>query len=329
MDYIIFGIGAGATLVLTGWLLREWGPRIRDRKPAEDEILSASEMVTRMAWTRFCATCGMALVLGGLSTILATLAVLFVAPSDDRGAMAVMVAFGVAAILMLIWTALYLRQFGAMGVLRPKEKTALSSAPASKEPLPEPVATEVAGPAPADIVPPSFADAAASPGGLGRFAAFFRRDTPSSTTSEVAPVTVPIPEGSSSPSELATAPAATAMSPTDAVIAELEGGTEENVEKKLSPNDPLVTSIQREDASDMEAELVAEMFGQGSALAEPTNSVDLVDSRGGDDLPTPGTELPEEDSAEAPASEHVDQDVALGKLRRRRLERLSKDNPTS
>ena len=78
------GSDPGASLVVIGWLFREWGPRIRDRRPADDEILSAEEMVTRMAWARFCGTCGMALLLCGVLILLITAVVAAIGPSDDK-----------------------------------------------------------------------------------------------------------------------------------------------------------------------------------------------------------------------------------------------------
>ena len=84
-----------------------------------------------------------------------------------------LIGASLAPLLMLAWAWLYLRQFGALGVIRPKAKTSLSSAPAT----PQTEATSVTPPA--DIAPgapaPSFAEVAAGRGGMGRFSAFFRR----------------------------------------------------------------------------------------------------------------------------------------------------------
>ena len=46
VDYIIFGIGAGSSLVLIGWLLRDWGPALRDRTSrASNDVLTAQQLI--------------------------------------------------------------------------------------------------------------------------------------------------------------------------------------------------------------------------------------------------------------------------------------------
>ncbi len=316
MDYIIFGIGSSATLVLTGWLLRDWGPRLRDRKPAEDEILSASALVTRMAWARFCATCGMAILLCGVLVMLVTLGAAFFAPSDRAATIAVISMFGLAALLMLLWTGLYLRQFGAAGVIRQREK---------KAPVPEPVAVQAPQPAedaiesgtgPAETPLPSFAETAAARGGMGRFAAFFRRDSPdgSDEDAENRPDAQDrVRQTGEPPLPVDDESAGLAGSPTDAVIAELTGAADDPDAKKLSPTDPLVTSV-RQDQADTSPEdgVTAEMRG-----AELGEVQDLAPDS------SPG-ETGGETADDVPTSEHNEQDVALSQLRRRRLSRLSR-----
>lgn len=330
MDYIIFGIGTSATLVLIGWLLRDWGPRLRDRKPAEDEILSASQMVIRMAWARFCATCGMALVFGGVIVMLVTIVVTFVAPTDRAASIAVLTVFGVAGFLMLIWTALYLRQFGSIGVHRPVEKTVPEPTPAVLEPSaasPAAIGQDVVAPAPE----PSFAEAVASRGGLGRFAGFLRRGA----------TDAPVLESTAQPSEVgagdgdavvsaAGADAGGEITPTDAVIAELEGAGHDAENKKLSETDPLVTSVRAlvagasDGGSDVEAEVAAEI--PGSSADEPVSEDEPL-TEGSTEV-TSESALAEESAspetvAESPSGDRPDHELALESLRKRRLERLA------
>ena len=98
------GWASGASLVLVGWLLRELGPRIRDRAPAEGTVLSGGELVLRMAWARFCGTCGMAMLLCGLLILLVTGILTVASAGDDLGTMIVLGTFGLSVVLMLLWT---------------------------------------------------------------------------------------------------------------------------------------------------------------------------------------------------------------------------------
>lgn len=317
MDYIIFGIGSSATLVLVGWALRDWGPRLRDRKPPGDGILSASDLVTRMAWTRFCAACGMAILLCGALVMLVTLGAAYFAPSDRAAAIAVVSAFGLGLLLMLVWTNLYLRQFGALGVLRPRPKRESPKPLATPAPAAMAAANPVISAADATEQPgPSFAETTASRGGLGRFAAFFRKDT----AGETAPV--------ANPRMLAPAPDAVPkndtpaadddsggaeITPTEAVIAELSGEADDSEAKKLAPDDPLVTSVRMAaPVTSIEDEVVTDMLGPD----REQRSSDTDEAAPGDATLEP--------AGDAAGTKPDSQEVALSQLRRRRLSRLSK-----
>lgn len=309
MDYIIFGIGSSATLVLAGWLLRDWGPRFRDRGPAEDEILSASALVTRMAWARFCATCGMAILICGVLIMLATLGAAFGAPTDRAATIAVISTFGLAVLLMLIWSGLYLRQFGALGVIRPRTK--LEKPKPAEKPTPE-IATKPAPDVAASTIDqpePSFAETAAARGGLGRFAAFFRRDSevrpqPERAVADGAPEDVPVTDTA--------AGAEPETSPTEAVIAELAGEGDPPDAKKLAPSDPLVTSVRGiPTESSIEDAVVSDVLGPDHG--DFSETVHGAESGGASTEPA--------DDAPEPAV--PSQEQALSQLRRRRLARLS------
>jgi len=314
LDYIIFGIGSSATLVLAGWLLRDWGPRLRDRGPAEDEILSASALVTRMAWARFCAACGMALLICGVMIMLVTLGAALLAPSDRAATIAVVSMFALAALLMLIWTGLYLRQFGASGVIRPREK------PVKVEPDETPVPVTAIGPTllpetdAIDPPAPTFAETTASRGGLGRFAAFFRRDPEDTNESEHA-----VAEGAPD-AEPVTGTAIhdePETSPTEGVIAELAGEADTPDTKKLSPSDPLVTAVM-----DIQPEASIEDAVLSEVLGPDYDDSAEADHESESEPGEAGTE-PADD---ATGSTEPSQDLALSQLRRRRLSRLS--NPS-
>ncbi len=321
MDYIIFGTGSSATLVLIGWLIRDWGPRLRDRKPAEDEILSASDLVIRMAWARFCASGGMALLICGVLITLATLGAALLAPTDRSATIAVIATFGLTAILMLIWTGLYLRQFGTMGVIRPRPKREKpeTTVPAVGEPV-DAEATDPpdieSGETAAGVSVPNFAEATVSRGGLRRFSSFFRKepvegpvthvdewDNEPETDPDWAPEVVKADVAGDAPT----------ASPTDAVIAELAGdGPDDGPnEKNLRPDDPLVTSVRREaDAKSVEHVIVSDVVGEA-----PRNDPSDESSDSGDDAIASTDETPD-DGTSSPES-------AIDQLRRRRMSRLA------
>lgn len=335
MDYIIFGIGTSASLVLIGWLLRDWGPWLRDRKPAEDDLLSASQLVVRMAWTRFCATCGMAMVLCGVLTMLVTIVVVFVAPSDRTAGIATIAAFSATALLMLTWTGLYLRQFGSIGVHRPVDKVTPipTPAPAAAPPADAAVTTVVAQVASDEraatpAAAPTFAEAAAARGGLGRFAGFLRRDSRESPDSERPAYLAPVEAGGSEPEP----------APTDAVIAELQGESREADSKKLSEDDPLVTSVRAElagtGADDSTAESDVATGTHDSNAGEQASDDESVSVAAPDAASeTSSAEENEarevhEEPAEAPLDafrgDRPEHELALESLRKQRLGRLGK-----
>lgn len=307
MDYIIFGIGAGATLVLAGWLFRDWGPRLRDRTPGDDDLLSARDLVARMAWARFCATSGMAIVLCGLLVLLVTTIAAVMTVDDESGALAVLITYALAVMLMLVWAALFVRQFGVAGIVRPKEPAAPVTASVAEG------ATPVATAVPAQ----SFAAAVASRGGLGRFRAFFRKGEPepangASLALETSPAgTDTVPAAASVIAE------AGSLSPTEAVIAALGGEAGVGMEKRLDPADPLVTSV----VGDRYASATVAGAGTANTVIEGSGVSQEI-------APVTTDGEPAGDPAEAPREESAVQENPLDTLRRRRIERLSKGSST-
>ena len=97
MDFVVFGTGTGAALVLIGWLGRDLGPRLRDRAPDDDEaVLGVEEMVARVSWARFCGSVGAALALCGAVLLLVTIASLVLRVSDETGSFVMLATFGVS-----------------------------------------------------------------------------------------------------------------------------------------------------------------------------------------------------------------------------------------
>jgi hypothetical protein len=282
----------------------------------------------------------MALVIGGVIVMLVTIVVMFVAPTDRAASIAVLTVFGATGFLMLVWTGLYLREYGSIGVHRPVEKRAPEPTPAVAESVGTPAAAieqSVVGPE----AEPSFAEAAASRGGLRRFAGFLRRDAVEAPTSE-SPATA---------SRVDTDPGAAVesgervevggeMTPTDAVIAELEGVGHDPDDKKLRETDPLVTTVR--------AELAASFEDRPEAEAGPDPASDIVKSSsdGADSDVEKVTEgspgnvaeanpirEPESDETEleppadsTPPGDRPDHELALESLRKRRRERLASNS---
>jgi hypothetical protein len=154
VDFVIFGIGTGAALVLIGWLGRDLGPRLRDRAPSDqDEVLSVEELVARVSWARFCGSGGAALALCGAVLLLVTVAALVLRVSDETGTTTMLTTFGLVLVAMAVWSWAYVRRFGVYGVVRQRRRAA-----PEPEPEPEPApAVSASTPVFASVASPSAA----------------------------------------------------------------------------------------------------------------------------------------------------------------------------
>ena len=304
LDYIIFGIGSGASLILIGWAFREWGPVLRDRDPGDDDVLSATELVWRMSWARFCATCGMALILTGTLMLIATAIAVALSLVDATGTVVVTAMYALGLLLMLVWLGLYLSQFGTSGVIRPKKQrsqpeTAVATPAVEMTSAGEPSGDlEEAHP---DQVTPDFAETVQAPGGLGRFSAFFKKHEPNADTADD---TV---EESLDDDVVDTA--------TDNVIAAITG--HEGDEKRLDPDDPLVTSVRAEIAASepsLEPDSGDALVDQGDAPSMESSASEEADA-----APDNGTAASDSTGSETPSGP----EAAFDTLRRRRIARLA------
>ena len=303
LDYIIFGIGSGASLVLIGWAFREWGPVLRDRDAGEEDVLSATQLVWRMSWARFCATCGMALILTGTLVLIATAIAVALSLVDATGTVVVTAMYALAMVLMLVWLGLYLRQFGTTGVIRPKQR----SQPAAVVATPAVETTSAGEPegsleeAHPEQATPDFAETVQAPGGLGRFSSFFKKHEPSADTADA---TV---EESLDDELVDTA--------TDDVIAAITA--HEGDEKRLDPDDPLVTSVRAEIAANeasLDADPGAALASPGDAPAEESLRLEEADA-----APDDGTVASDSTDSEMLSGP----EAAFDTLRRRRIARLA------
>ncbi|MGB3330643.1 MAG: hypothetical protein WBA46_16905, partial [Thermomicrobiales bacterium] len=84
VDYLVFGVGFGSTLVLLGWVLRQFGPAMRYRD-TPDEVLGAEQLLERNDWQRFCIAIGALLSVCGAVMLLVTLITLLIRPADRTG----------------------------------------------------------------------------------------------------------------------------------------------------------------------------------------------------------------------------------------------------
>ncbi|MGC4190807.1 MAG: hypothetical protein QM589_06545 [Thermomicrobiales bacterium] len=123
MDYLVFGVGFGSTLVLIGWVLRQFGPSFRYRD-TPDDVLSAEEILERNDWQRFCIAMGALLSVCGAVILLATLLTLLVRPSDTVGTIIVGSLFVISLLAVAAWIVLYVNQHRALAGDRRAEVTA-------------------------------------------------------------------------------------------------------------------------------------------------------------------------------------------------------------
>lgn len=125
MDYVVFGIGFGSTLVLLGWALRTFGPGLRFREPEDGEsVLSGEALLGKLSWTRFIIACGAVLGSGGALMVLATIATVIVGPSDRTGTIVVLSCFFLMLIAVCGWAWLYIGRYGTHGILPPRTQPA-------------------------------------------------------------------------------------------------------------------------------------------------------------------------------------------------------------
>jgi len=154
LDYVVFGIGFGATILVLGLLLRDFGPRLRHRAPRDGgAVLSAEQLVARVSWARFCGALGSVLALAGAVFLIVTLVSMLLVVSDDTGLWVMAVAYGLLIALMAYWTWAYFHRFGSYGILPERVEKPEPAPVVAKARRPEPTRPQVyAGPpAPAGV----------------------------------------------------------------------------------------------------------------------------------------------------------------------------------
>lgn len=147
MDYLVFGVGFGSTLVLLGWVLRQFGPTFRYRNTPED-VLSAEALLERNDWQRFCIAMGALLSVCGAAMLLITLITLLIRPSDRVGTIVVGVIFTLSLVAVAGWIVMYVQQHRALAGDRRAEALA-----ATRDRRPDRTRPATAAMAKADVAP--------------------------------------------------------------------------------------------------------------------------------------------------------------------------------
>lgn len=147
MDYVVFGTGYGATLMLLGWILRTFGPDFRYRLD-DDEPPGGDFLLARISWRRFSGGLGALIATAGMAVVLVTFILILVNPSTSTGTWVAVAMFALTLVAAAVWTWLYVSQYGTFGILpEPKpEEQVFRSAPASEVGEAEPDVAPFVGP---------------------------------------------------------------------------------------------------------------------------------------------------------------------------------------
>jgi hypothetical protein len=127
VDYVVFGMGYGATLMLLGWVLRTFGPGFRYRADDDAPPLSGKQMMARASWRRFAAGLGSVVATAGMALVFITLALILAHPSNSVGVLTVLLVVGAIVIGVATWLWLYAGRYGTHGLV--PERTAPAPAP--------------------------------------------------------------------------------------------------------------------------------------------------------------------------------------------------------
>lgn len=125
LDYVVFGIGFGATLLVLGLLIRDLGPRLRFRNPSDpDGVFHAEELVARVSWSRFCSALGAVWAIAGLAFVVITAVCMMLMVSDGTVGQVMIASLLVLLVTMALWTWAYFNRFGSYGILPERDEVA-------------------------------------------------------------------------------------------------------------------------------------------------------------------------------------------------------------
>lgn len=114
MDYVLFGMGYGASLMLIGWALRTFGPALKYANANDSDDIDTQ--VKRRFWVRFIQGLGGVVAISGIALVFITFVVMLVNPTDGDGAVLSYVVWGFTVIALLAWCWMYFGRFGLTGV---------------------------------------------------------------------------------------------------------------------------------------------------------------------------------------------------------------------
>lgn len=117
VDYIVFGTGYGATLLVLGWVIRTFGPGMRYQDAEDDTPASADVLVYRVSWTRFAQALGAVIATDGGAIIIVTFITALINPGDHVGSIVLWVCFALVVLGTAVWTWLYVARYGANGLV--------------------------------------------------------------------------------------------------------------------------------------------------------------------------------------------------------------------
>lgn len=135
MDYILFGMGFGASLMLLGWALRTFGPAWKYADVSRDD--STDRYVYKRFWNRFVQGLGGVLAIAGTAMVVLTFLVMLLNPADETGEMFALVVWVAISLIVFGWCWAYLRRYGTTGIWSQEEGYGFRS----RRPKPARVAT--------------------------------------------------------------------------------------------------------------------------------------------------------------------------------------------
>jgi hypothetical protein len=164
VDYVVFGTGYGATLMLLGWALRTFGPVLRYRQET-DAPLRGDMLMARLSWRRFSSALGAVVATSGMALILITFIIIFLNPGDAVGTRIAWACFSLILLAVAVWMWLYVGRFGIYGILpeRREPATVFRSETPSRTPA------RPAGEAPVAAAAPDVVVAHESPGDIEEY----------------------------------------------------------------------------------------------------------------------------------------------------------------
>lgn len=118
MDYVLFGMGYGATLMLLGWALRTFGP---ERKYKDIDPEDIDRTILQRRWIRFIQGLGGVISIAGTAMVAFTFITMLVNPDDETGGLIALAVWAFLAIAVLVWCWFYISNFGATGIWSPEE----------------------------------------------------------------------------------------------------------------------------------------------------------------------------------------------------------------